>query len=145
MAGLSRIALEMQWMQHLNDYPIYFLAPSKINWSFEHSHIVIQPRGINCYWELSESAKQEIIKTKVSAQVRNVLLQKEQLQTSNKYIVLSLPIIIVQLGKSGRNQHASLEGFCVIHRGWVQMRVTWIAWTALRKKLKRNGRWNFQG
>lgn len=41
-------------MQHLNDYPNYFLAPSKINGaiaSFGHSHVV-QLAGINCCWEL---------------------------------------------------------------------------------------------
>lgn len=37
-------------MKHFNDYPIYFLAPIKINGavaSFGHSHVVIQPEEIN--------------------------------------------------------------------------------------------------
>lgn len=61
MAGLFRIALEMQRMQHLNDYPIYFLPPSKINGaiaSFGRSHVV-QPGGINCCWELFVTVSKE--------------------------------------------------------------------------------------
>lgn len=37
-------------MKHFNDYPIYFLAPIKLNCvvaSFGHSHVVIQPEEIN--------------------------------------------------------------------------------------------------
>lgn len=48
MVGLFRIALEMQWMQHLNDYPICFFTPSRINWAiapFGHSHVVIWLEG----------------------------------------------------------------------------------------------------
>lgn len=91
-------------MKHFNDYPIYFLAPSKTNGavaSFGHSHVDIQPEEINV--GLDSQQRRKSLKQKFeSLGVKS--FQKVQSQTNSKYSVLSLPNIRLPLGNFETNQ-----------------------------------------